>query len=160
MKTTAIFTAVFALMTLAAFGVEVSQALRERIENPPSISTNYTHSYTFKTPSALIEGKDFVAFLALTKQADSDKVTYRFRSYSKRHKLEVTGQGEVFERYYRIADPSAKQHDDEVFDRGSQLLIDAGLFKIEWSSGNHIYYQDGFTVVEAKESEYEAKIKR
>ena len=149
----------FSLAQLSA--IEVPKGMLALIANPPSISKDRLNerSFTFKNKSAIVEGEDFIAYLELASEADVSASTYRFRSYSKQFKLEISGEGRVFERYYRIKDPSGKASASRTIDRGSKLVIDAGLFKVRWSSGNHIYIGKGFTAKPGSEEDYLAKIK-
>jgi len=149
----------------AAQPANAPEAFRTLVQNPPSISEGLVdrESFTVGDASAIIEGKEFVAHIAFSTVAGADDSasSYHFRSYSKTHHLEVRGSGKVFERYFRIQDPNDDENRSEVIDRGSELVIDAGLFKIEWSAGNHLYF-DGkkYTVKLGTYPEYEALTKQ
>lgn len=138
--------------------LELPLGLEARIENPPSISENYSLSHKFEKPSVILEGKDFIAWITL-KDGDDGKSHYSFRAYSKVHKLEVSGKGELYERYYRVTDPNTGKNESRVIDKGSKLIIDAGLFRVRWSAGSYIYLQDGISVEVGDEVDYRLKIK-
>jgi hypothetical protein len=84
---------------------------------------------------------------------------YTFKKYSKKFKVEITGEGSVFERYYSVSDPKSEKRESTVMDKGSELFIDAGLFRAEWSLGDYLYCPDSMVVNEASQVDYESKIK-
>ena len=139
--------------------MEKPDGFYSRLKKPPSISVERKTNHHCKNGSTIIESKEFVALLTFGDKDASGRVAYKFRAYSKQDKLEVSGDGAVFERYYRVSDPHSFSDDSSVVDRGSQLTIDAGIFTVEWSLGNYIYLQDGISAVEGSERDYESKIR-
>ena len=125
--------------------------------NPPSISDpDHTLAHKFEDPSVILEGKDFIALITLIKTGEEDKMKYRFRTYSKTFKVEVSGDGELYERYYKVKDPNSMTTD--IIDRGSQLIIDAGFFKAQWSAGGYIYLDKGISAKAGDEDGYLLKL--
>ena len=146
-------------------GVKVPPELLEIIADPPTISQtpNPMKRGSFNVPKdsgAIIQGEDFIAFVTLQDHQGDNSAKYTFRTFSKEFKLEISGEGELYEYYYRISDPHSSSCDSRVIDRGSKLTIDAGLFKAEWSSQRYIYYDpDRFSIVAATLDEYRNQIK-
>ncbi len=54
----------------------------------------------------------------------------------------MRGKGKVFEKYRAVEKTPTSQ---QVIDKGSELFIKFGEFKLEWSSGNWIYFPDELT---------------
>jgi hypothetical protein len=141
--------------------MEVPRDSETLMESPPSISENHTKTHKFEKPTVILESEDFVAMITLSEKVD-DKVRYRFKAYSKIHKLEVSGGGELFERYYSVSAPNSEeeQNKSRVFDKGSKLIIDAGIFKVTWSAGSYIYLQNGVSAEVGDEIDYRIRITR
>ncbi len=137
---------------------KVPEEFLKLTKNPPSISKKPKTTFTFNESSAIIEGNGFFSFLTLEETKDG-RVKYRFRTFSKTHGLEITGKGVVFEKYYRITDPKTGATVPALVDKGSKLKIDAGLFTLQWSLGNHIYLDKGITAAAATEAEYDERIR-
>jgi len=107
--------------------------------------------------AAIIESEELVCLLEL-REAGSNGRTYTFRTFHKPSGYEITGEGEVFERYYRILRPGQSQS-TRVVDRGSVLFVDAGFLKIRWSLGRWLYYDPKLVSVSSgSKAEYEAKV--
>lgn len=149
----------------AQSGVKVPPELLEIIADPPTISEapNPMKRASFNVPKdsgAILQGDDFISFVSLQDQQGTDSVKYTFRTYSKQFNLEISGDGELYEHYYKISDPHSSSCDSRVIDRGSKLTIDAGLFKAQWSSQRYIYYDpDRFSIVAATLDDYKNQIK-
>jgi len=77
------------LLSHAATADETPSNWGALMANPPSISDQHTLTHKFEDPSVILEGKDFIALITLTKTGNGDKVKYRFRTYSKTFKVEV-----------------------------------------------------------------------
>ena len=73
----------------------------------------------------------------------SKKATYSFRTYSRIHKVEISGKGSVNENYYVIEfmPPDGKK-EQLMIDKGSVKHVDAGLFKAEWSAPNSLHFNE------------------
>ena len=147
------------LLSHVATGDETPANLGALMANPPSISDHHTLTHKFEDSSVILESKDFIALITLTKTANSDKVQYRFRTYSKTFKMEVSGDGELCERYYKVIDLNSEKHESSLIDRGSKLIIDAGCFKATWSAGGYIYLNKGISAIVGEEAAYQKKIK-
>lgn len=111
------------------------------IKNPPAISVN--NKKGFQVPngeSVILENEKFISLITITRVDEHDRALYQFWTYSKIFKKEITGKGSVFEHYYRITTTTDGQKSYAVIDKGSVLNIDAGIFKVEWSAGNYLYF--------------------
>lgn len=95
---------------------------------------------------ALIETSGLLCLVELH-DAKPNRRTYTFRCLHKDSGIEITGDGEVFERYYRLKRPDHKG--SRVVDRGSSLTIDAGFLRMRWSLGRWIYYDQSIASVSA-----------
>lgn len=138
------------ILSFSAFAGTPSAELREIIKNPPSISESSSGGFTVpKDGGAILIGPGFISYISLFEEKDSDSASYKFRTYSTIHKLEIGGEGKVFERYYRISDPTIPSNGTSVIDKGSNLQIDAGLFLIEWSVGRHLYARKDTVKIQA-----------
>lgn len=132
------------------------------VKSPPSISGYPSES--FKIPQkggAMLSGEDFVSYIELDDGTNLRDKKYTFHSYSKKYQLEVSGEGYVREHYYRIRNPHSKSEkkSSRVVDKDSVLTIDAGLFTINWSSSNWIYFTaDKITAKQATLSDYQKEI--
>ena len=136
------------------YGFTIPDDLQEIMRRPPSVSEGYEKGFTLPLgKGVLISGPEFVSFIELQEDVSSAECTYTFRTFSRKHKLEITGGGRVFENYYRIRNPRAAAHETIVFDKGSVLEIDAGMFKIQWSSGRHLYLAPKDMTIEASSGE-------
>jgi hypothetical protein len=124
-------------LCVTGFAGEIPQELKNIVMNPPMLEGK-----GFQVPKdsgAIIKGEGYVSLITL-EEAENDGCTtgrYQFRTYSTIHKIEVRGEGTVMEKYYRIAAPGQKG--GFLVDKGSQLQIDAGLFKVQWSLSRWIY---------------------
>jgi len=141
-----------------ASAIDIPHGFEALIENPPSISANHTKSHKFEKPSVILQSKDFIALITISEEK-MGKAKYQFRTYSKIHKLEVSGEGELYENYYSISDPNSEKNERRVIDKGSKLVIDAGIFKVEWSAGSYIYFGEGVTAEVGDEVDFRIKIK-
>lgn len=152
--------ALISILFVSAAYAEYPEELIRTIEFPPPISANQPKGYPIQQgKGGLLENKDFICYLELSGDVSSTESTYRFRTFSKKHKLEVSGTGKVHEHYYSLKDPNQKST-SRVIDKGSNLIIDAGLFTIGWSAGRWLYADaDALTVTEATEKDYEARVK-
>ncbi len=154
------------LSGLSLFALDIPEALIAEVKSPKSISRHPADQKTMKSfdiplgKGAIIEGDDIVAFLLLEKDPTTEKTIYKFRTYSKRFKYEVKGQGTLFENYYTISEPHSSSHEGLQVDKGSQITIDAGLFALEWSQARFIYFNSAkWTVAAGGQEEYESRIK-
>lgn len=134
--------------------------LKAALKRAPSISDS-SPTKSFKVPQeggVIISGKDFISFLQIRKTKNPDRERYTFKTYSKKYAAEVTGKGKVEENYYRIRQVGTKSG-MEVFDKGSTLMIDAGLFSVLWSAGQWIYVSPAkATVIKGTLEDYEKAI--
>lgn len=140
---------------------QIDIKLQSIIKNPPSVSEGPNKS--FKIPEkggVLIDAQEFISYIEVLARDGDYGQKYKFRTYSKIFKLEVSGEGRVFWRYYEIADPTQKgQKTITTLDMGSNLYIEAGLFKIEWSLGSYLYYEPSrVTITEGGRVDYALKI--
>jgi hypothetical protein len=112
--------------------------------------------------TVIITGSDFISFLLIDGRPDEKVTTYHFWSYSKKFKLEVTGDGELYENYWRISNPNdtSGNRSEISIDKGSKKMINAGLFQMEWSKGDYIYVVDGYTVENGGLKDYKAAIEK
>jgi hypothetical protein len=136
--------------------------LLELMRNPSDLSGMYTGAFTVpRDRGAILFGPGFVSFLSLVELPGRGAASYQFRTFSRVHKLEVRGEGELLEKYHRISDPAQPQEGFHMVDKGSQLVIDAGLFKIRWSAGRHLYAQAGQVKIQAgTEKDYLALVEK
>lgn len=134
--------------------------LKALMKRAPSISDD-SPVESFGVPSeggAIITSDDFICFLEVSKTKSSDRDRYKFRTYSKKYDAEVSGKGKVQENYYRIRRPSTNSG-AEVVDKGSTLMIDAGLFSVLWSAGHWIYVSPSkATVTKGTLADYEEAV--
>jgi hypothetical protein len=103
----------FFLLSHLATGAETPANWGALMANPPSISDHQALTrriHKFDDPSVILEGKDFIALITLTKNINDDKVQYHFRAYSKTFKVEISGEGELYERYYKVTDLNSEKH--------------------------------------------------
>ena len=70
----------------------------------------------------------------------------------------MSGDGELYERYYKVRDLNSITSEVSVIDRGSKLIIDAGFFKANWSAGGYIYLDKGIAASVGDEAAYRLKI--
>lgn len=140
---------------------EMNKDLIDSVKNPKSISKSYKKSFSIPNDKgALIIGKEFISYIELVDNKTYSS-NYKFRTFSLKHKLEISGEGKVFEYYYRIKDPLNKTSVVTVIDKGSVLEIDAGLFKVDWSAGRYLYLDnDNLKIQASTEQMYEEKIKQ
>jgi hypothetical protein len=148
-----------ALTFCGYLNAEIPAELRAIIQNPPTVSPVEGGTHFPKEGGLLIESTDFISFIRIIKKEGTDDRDYEFRTYSKKFKMEITGKGSVFERYYRVSDPNSEKREKTVIDKESKLFIDAGLFKAEWSLGDYLYCPKSMATHEATESDYESRIK-
>jgi hypothetical protein len=144
----------------------IAQRLPEAVERlskePISVSGSASgrSGSSFDIPNgraAIIENDELVCLLELH-DSGPNRRTYTFRTFHKPSGYEITGEGEVFERYYHILRPGQNQS-TRVVDRGSVLFVDAGFLKIRWSLGRWLYYDPKLVSVSAgTKTEYEAKV--
>lgn len=142
---------------------EMNKDLIDSVKNPKSISKNYNNSfYVPNDKGALIIGEEFISYIELLDNTTPSNNTcnYKFRTFSLKHKVEISGEGKVFEHYYRIKDPFNKKSTVTVIDKNSVLEIDAGLFKVEWSAGRYLYLDNNLKIQASTEEMYEEKIKQ
>lgn len=158
MKLLTIGIVALSLALLGNLQAEVPAELQSIIKNPPSLKRGKSGTHFPATGGLLIESPDFISFVSITKQDNSTERDYTFKTYSKKFKQEVAGEGLVFEHYYRVSDPNSEKRTSSVIDKGSVLFIDAGLFKAEWSLGDYLYLPDTIKVKEASLEDYTALI--
>ncbi|MFN4152093.1 MAG: hypothetical protein ACK4IX_14220 [Candidatus Sericytochromatia bacterium] len=143
---------------------QINKDIIDLVKNSKSISENYTKSFHVPNDKgALIIGEDFISYIELldNNTPSNRSSNYKFRTFSLKHKVEISGEGKVFEHYYSVKDPFNKKSTVTVIDKGSVLEIDAGLFKVEWSAGRYLYLNSNdIKIQESTEQMYEEKIKK
>jgi hypothetical protein len=142
-----------------SLSAEIPAELTSIIKNPPTVSRSKHGAHFPEKGGLLIESPDLISFIQIIKKDGTDDRKYTFRTYSKKFKVEITGEGSVFERYYRVSDPNSEKRESTVVDKGSEPFIDAGLFRAEWSLGDYLYCPDSMVVNEASQLDYDSKIK-
>lgn len=116
------------------------------VKNPPSISRDNggSHYLPGGTGQVIFESDEIIGFLHFTADANPERSNYRFRTYSKRFRQEINGDGHVVEKVYRIMDPLRKERSGSAIaiDKGSVEWVDAGFYKARWSLGSYVYYDE------------------
>jgi hypothetical protein len=144
----------FILALLGNLHAEPPTEIMNIVKNPPTLKHGLRGVHFPEKNGLLIQSPEFISHITIIKQESVAERRYTFRTYSNKFRKEIVGEGRVFEHYYRISDPHSNKDSTTVIDKDSILLIDAGLFKAEWSLGDYIYLPDAMTVKEAPLSDY------
>ena len=160
-----VYTILLLLSTLDLIkAMDVPAGLTTLIEHPLNISETSDPSRrgAFSVPAdgAIIIADGIISYLSIRSiNHQEKKFEYSFRTFSTVFKMEITGNGQLFENYYKITSPGSNSRDARVIDRGSKLMIDAGIYKAEWSADRYIYFDpDQYEVSTGSEADYEHMI--
>lgn len=111
--------------------------------------------------SVVIQGPEFIACIMFKENLNDAITTYRFWTFSKKLGLQVTGSGELLENYWRVSKVNDKGETVSLtaIDRGSITKVNAGIFKIEWSKGDFLYYTDAVLVKKGDFEDYRIAVR-
>jgi hypothetical protein len=161
-----VFTFIFALGTSLVFSQTVMPTeIDKLLKDPPLIINRFAHeakSFRMNSDdSVIIKGPRFIAFLMFDFNPEQKVTSYRFWAFSKDTRLQVRGEGELYEEYWEVSriDPSGEEGPSAAVDRGSKTTIHAGLFLMEWSKGDFLYYAEGFSVEKGTFDDYRRVIR-
>ena len=124
----------------AQSGPKFAKEYEALIERAVSVSPSGTGGAQIQITAgraALIETRELICRLLIHDTDVPSRKRYEFRTFHKPTGFEVSGTGEVFEKYWSIAKPNEgppNREDALVIDKGSVTVVDAGFLKIVWSA--------------------------
>jgi Tol biopolymer transport system component len=118
----------------------VTYSTNAEVPNLPELDETLSAPITYKDSMVVLTSESGVAAVIFPEEI-KDGVKYRYRGLTGDGK-EVSGEGEVFEKYKRI--PIENSDDVRLENDGGKLVIQAGPCEVQWSLGGKgrcfIYY--------------------